>query len=291
MGKRTLCVVIAAIALGTVTVAPAGAAQEGNSIIEITSVAHNRCLQPEAASAHPALELGACTGAQNQRWEQIPIGDGSYLLRNLETRECVDAKFSLAGWWCDDQAATQYGQLVADRSGTVRIKYGELYADSTFGVWPRDFADNDNQRWLVRQTGTTTPVDTTGQVVRIASVNKLGCVSVRATMFLEPKPCADVPEQKFQRIELGNGSTALRSVLTGKCMAVRQAGTSPVNVVPDCNPADVSQQWTLETNKTGATRLRVSADQRYLLPASPGIYAYARQTDNNTWQSWDITAA
>jgi hypothetical protein len=292
MGMKKLCVALVAIALGAVMVAPASAAQDGNDIIEITSAASGQCLQPGDASEHPGLAVGTCTGEQRQRWEQIPVG-GGHLLRNLATRQCLDGRFSLANWWCDDEATTQYGQFVPDASGTVRIKYGELYADTSSGVWPRDLADTDHQRWRVRKTGTTTRADTTGQVVRIENVTNRGCVSVRDGLFLEPKPCADVPEQKFQRVELGAGGTALRSVLTGKCVTWRSAASFSVNAVPDCDPADVKQQWTFETNKTGATRIRASADARYLTPASPSVLVYERQTspNNNTWQSWYVTAA
>ncbi len=215
------------------------------------------------------------------------------MLRNVATRECVDGELSLGSWWCDDEATSQFGQLVAEPSGAVRIKYGELYADSSFGVWPRDFADTDHQRWQVRQTGTTTPSDTAGQVVRIASVTNKGCLGVRDGLFLEPKPCADVPAQKFQRIELGNGTTALRSVLTGNCVAVAGPSGFSVNAVPACDAADARQHWAFETNKTGATRLRVAADQRYLMPVSTMMVVYPRQTGHthNTWQSWDITTA
>ncbi|MFI6101595.1 RICIN domain-containing protein [Lentzea sp. NPDC051213] len=290
MGMKKLCVALVAIALGAVTVAPASAAPEGNEIIEITSVASGQCLQLDRPGRYASPVLASCVEEPIQRWEKVPVGGKKYLLRNLENRQCPDESVALGAWWCDDEAATQFVQLMADRAGTVRLLFGSGFADTTRGVQVKDFADTDEQRWRVRQTGTApVPADTAGRVVRIASVEGMGCIGVRAERQIEVTPCSDVPAQKFQRVELGNGSTALRSVLTGTCVATK-LGT--VQLSPDCNPAAAEQGWTFEPNKTGATRIRMSAGQRYLTPMSSGeIYISARETEYNTWQSWEVTAA
>lgn len=296
MGMKKLCVALAAIALGAVTVAPASAAQEGNQIVQIENVAYGECLQLTGQAPSSGLGIGACTDAQDQRWELIELGDGKHMMRNLFTRRCVDDDFYLQGRPCDDEAVPQYAELVADRPGTVRIKFGSRYvasvmwSDGRRDVWPTFLRDSDEQRWRLRSVGTTTPVDTTGQTVRISAVDNMGCISLRDGSWLTPAPCADVPEQKFQRVELGDGKTAFRSVVNNKCIA-SDATSAVVNVLNDCAADATAQQWAIEENKTGAVRIRESAGQRYLMPVTGDVFAWERRRDYNTWQSWELLRA
>lgn len=284
-----LSVALAAIALGAVTVAPASAAPEGNPIIEISSVAHGQCLQPDSGGG--LHELAACDDTPRQRFEQIQLGDERFLLRNLGTRSCLDVTFGLWSDVCDDEAeTTQFAELVPDVADTVRIKFGQVYADTTEGVWTWEFADTDHQRWRVRQTGTTVPVDTTGQIVRIASVHdSYGCVTPTGySTSVYHQPCADVPEQKFQRIETG-GSTMLRNIASGKCLSAKHGGTNAYEF--DCDPADAKQLWTFEPVRTGDFRIRLSSDQRYLTPVGRELWIITRGGTYNTYESWTLSVA
>ncbi|MFJ8961055.1 RICIN domain-containing protein [Lentzea sp. NPDC102401] len=290
MGMKMLSVVLAAIALGAVTAAPASAAPEGNPIIEISSVAHGQCLQPNPRDG--LHELAACDDTPSQRFEQIPLGNDRHLLRNLGTRSCMDTTFGLWHDVCDDEAeTTQFAELVPDVAGTVRIKFGQVYADTTEGVWTWEFADTNHQRWRVRQTGTAVPVDTAGQIVRIASVHdtSYGCVTPTGySSSVYHQPCADVPEQKFQRIEIG-GDTMLRNIASGKCVSAKHGGINAYEF--DCDPADAQQLWTFEPVRTGDFRIRQSSDQRYLMPVGRELWINTRGSTYTTFESWTISVA
>lgn len=296
MGMKKLCIALAAIALGAVTVAPASAA-EGNQIVEIENVAYGQCLQPSTPQPHSQIAFGACAGASNQRWELIPVGGGKHLLRNLVSTECVTDKYG--HYYCDDEEVTAQAEVVTRADGTTRFKFGEeylagfTYSNGTRDAWITRFADTDEQRWRVRQVGTTTPVDTTGQVVRIRAVNfaSYGCISLTNGTKLTNTACADAPEQKFQRLELGAGRTALRSVASGKCVATRADLDSDFEVVSDCTPDDLRQQWTIEPTRTGAARIRQSAGEKLISPGTDWLFTYPRQRDINTWQLWELQPA
>jgi hypothetical protein len=293
MGMKKLCVALAAIALGAVTVAPASAA-EGNQIVEIENVAYGQCLQPSTPEPHSVIAFGDCTGAVSQRWELIGLGGGKHLLRNLASTECVSDKYG--HYYCDDEEPEAQAEMTTDADGSTRFKFGEGYlagftwSDGRRDAWITSFANTDEQRWRVRQVGTTTPVDTTGQVVRIRTLDfGYGCITL-TNPWLRPLPCVNAPEEKFQRIELANGSTALRSLANGKCVAAKAGSPHDLEVVADCAPDDTRQHFTIEPAKTGAVRIRHSADQRYV---TPGYDAHLneRMRDINTWQLWDLLPA
>jgi Cytolethal distending toxin A/C domain len=295
MGMKKLCIALVAIALGAVTVAPASAAQEGNQIVQIENVGFGQCLQPSTPEPHAQIAFGDCGGAVDQRWELIPVGGGKHLLRNLASNECVSDRYG--HYYCDDEEVTAQAELVTAADGTTRFKFGDeylegfAYQDGRRDVWITRFADTAVQRWRVRQIGTTTPVDTTGKVVRIRTVNDgYGCISLKNGSRIMPKPCANSEEEKFQRIELANGSTALRSTVNGKCVAAKEGSTLDLEVVADCTPDDSRQHLTIEQTKTGAARIRYTADQRYFTPAYE-VVLYPRQRDINTWQLWELLPA
>ncbi|MFC3893373.1 hypothetical protein ACFOWZ_18010 [Lentzea rhizosphaerae] len=297
MGMKMLSVALAAIALGAVTVAPASAAT-GNDIIEIRSVAHGDCLQPDTPQPHAGPGVGACTGASNQRWEQIAVGGGRYLLRNLASTECVSTKFG--SYWCDDEGADMFAELVPDASGAVRVKFGAEYMTGlTFGdgsreIWFPSFrGDPAEELWQVRVVGTTTPpADTKGQIVHIKSVDATyGCLYVTSDnqLMTLSLPCGKTEYQKFQRIELADGTTALRSLANGKCIAQNEQSPTRIEVLADCAADTTRHHWTIEPTKTGAARLFTG--DHYLTPNSDRVFAYPRQRETNTWQLWELVAA
>lgn len=296
MGMKKLCVALVAIALGAVTVAPASAAQDGNQIIEIENVAFGQCLQPSTPEPHSRIAFGDCGGAVNQRWELIPVGGGKHLLRNLASNECVGDTYG--HYYCDDEEVTAQTELVTAADGTTRFKFGDeylegfAYSDGRRDAWITRFADTREQRWRVRQVGTTTPVDTTGQIVRIRAVSfDYGCIRVSDGPWQLPTgKCVDSPEEKFQRIELGDGRTAFRSVANGKCVTARNDTQSYLDVNVDCTPDDVRQQFTVEPTRTGSVRIRQSAGDRYISPGSD-VYLRTRDRSLNMWQLWELLPA
>ncbi len=291
-----LSVALAAIALGAVTVAPASAAT-GNDIVEIKNVAYGECLQA-GQEPHASPVVVACSGASSQRWEVIPVDGGRQLLRNLASRECLSEMF--AAYYCDDQGVDEFAAVLPHASGAVRIKFGDgdryltgfTWSDGRRDAWYPSFREHDEQLWQVRNVGTTPPpADTAGQVVRIRAVNFVehGCISLTSGTRLVPVPCADSPEQKFQRVELGDGRTAFRSVVNDKCVAVRETQPMDLEVVSDCAPDNVRQQWSIEPTRTGAARIRQAAGDQLLTPGSGWVFLYPRQS--YTWQLWELLPA
>jgi hypothetical protein len=295
MGMKKLCVALAAIALGAVPVAPASAAPEGNPIIEITSAVDDKCVQIkfEPKPQQPRLVLADCSGAPEQRWEQMPVSGGKFVLRNLTHSGCVDTGIGLAHDYCDDLYEYQHGELVPDGEGTVRIKYGEKYFENNgyTSVWDSPFEDTDHQRWRIRQVGTSTPqADTTGQVVRMEVVmSHFGCLGVEGVPVLKPMPCADAPAQKFQRIELGDGGTALRSVVTGNCVEAEDGEEAGVHALNACDATRAGQRWSL--NRTATGNFRIQSGERHLTPAYTFVGVLPRFPEVPGWQTWYVTAA
>ncbi|NUT52778.1 MAG: hypothetical protein HOV94_36650, partial [Saccharothrix sp.] len=103
-------------------------------------------------------------------------------------------------------------------------------------------------------------------------------------------PCVDSPEEKFQRIELADGRTALRSVANDKCVATKDGSQTYLEARADCAPDDARQQFTIEPTKTGAVRIRHSAGDRYFTP-SADVYLRVRHPDLTMWQLWDLLPA
>jgi hypothetical protein len=294
MGIKMLSVALAAIALGAVTVAPASAA-EGNPVVEIVSAADGMCaqLQVEAAPDWPRPVLRSCTEAPAQRWEQIPAGGGKVILRSTTSRDCLEAGAGVNNFWCDDRSEYQQAELVPDAGGTVRIKYGDEYVENRHSsMWMARFADSDRQRWRVRQVGTTTPpADTAGQVVRIEAVALgYGCLTVDDRSVPKPTPCADVAGQKFQRIELDGGGTALRSLANGKCLHAEDGAEVIVDALAECDTLDAGQSWKLDRNVTGAFRVR--SGERVLTPGDERVWAAEEFPPTfMSVQIWHVTAA
>lgn len=288
-----LSVALAAIALGAVTVAPASAA-EGNPVVEIVSAFDGQCaqLKVEPAPEWPRPVLAACTGGPDQRWEQIPAGGGKFILRSVTSRDCLDGSVGLTNFWCDDRSEGQQAELVPDAGGTVRIRYGDRYAHGEYSsVRAQQFADSDRQRWRVRQVGTTTPpADTAGQVVRIEAVALgYGCLTVDDRSVPKPTPCADVAGQRFQRIELAGGGTALRSLANGKCLHAADGAEVIVDALAECDTLDAGQSWQLDRGITGTFRVR--SGERLLTPDDDRVWAAAEFPPFLSVQTWHVTAA
>ncbi|MFD4675448.1 RICIN domain-containing protein [Lentzea sp. NPDC058450] len=296
MGMKLLGIALSAIALGAVMVAPAGAAEDGNELVEIRSVLLGECLQA-AEEPHRATML-PCTGGKEQYWEVVPVGEGRNLLRSVANhRQCLSERYNF--YYCEDEAPHGFASMVPEPSGAVRIRFGDSDAfmkvssrtDGTQGVLIVPWGERDEQQWEVRTVGTTGPSpDTTGQVVRIrsAETERYGCAGLSGTRLL-PVPCADVPEQRFQRIEVGPGVTALRSVANGKCLSLWGAGAVEPEVTQDCVPADARQQWSIEPTKLGSARLRNATGEKFLTPGTGWVFMTEHYS--NTWQQWDLVPA
>ncbi|MGW6446203.1 RICIN domain-containing protein [Lentzea sp. NPDC055074] len=295
MGIRIFGVALAAIALGTVTVAPASAAPEDNKIIEIRSVDNGLCLALGGKVTQRA-GMSACDGSAAQQFERVPAaaGGGSYL-RNLGTGTCLDGYDStVTSWPCNSAEAGQRFQEVPAADGTVKLsvagRSGTRFADSfLFSRWNEvnmfDASDSSTQLWQVRETGAV-PTPQLGAVVKLKSANAGTCVADSVEYINELKACADAPG--FERIDVGEGKVALRSQATGKCLTVSPPPSSNAVLLEPCVTTEAAQQWTLTGDELGNYKV-ANADQ-HLMPSSNHVIVYD-YAGIGLLQIWQLPAA
>ncbi|MBE8521979.1 RICIN domain-containing protein [Amycolatopsis sp. H6(2020)] len=291
IGSRIFAVIAAAVAMGMGVTAPALA--DTNQTLEIKNVALGKCLAV-GAPANAWVALADCTGAETQQWEQIRGDGGKVILRNLGDRSCVMGLNNLVRYECDDEAVDQYWVLAGEKltnAKTGRVADTYLYDD--FGVYLQDADGSAFQRWQFRVTGDAPapPADTSGKIVRIKSVSERKCAAAGGTAA-KLADCADAAEQKFQRIELGDGVVQLRNLASGTCLRTGRFGLPTVDLERACAANDPAQQWRVEPDLIGTVRVRNVAGGTYLTPlgSSREITTYERTSLAN-WQKWSLAAA
>lgn len=272
MKKRSLGIALAAIALGAVTTVPAQADPLGNPIVELKNVAQNKCLATKDSDQWDGREvvLLPCDGSPEQRWERPSKGPGrSAVLRNVADGKCAVGWSLLGPWYCDDERADTIVSIEGTGTGSYRLKYPDGYAASPYyndhSVSLSSYADDDRQRWTMRTVGQTTPGDPTGKAVRFASPYGGGRCVGAAGLAIELMPCADVPEQWFQRIELGGGLVQLRN--KDVCLS---ATANWVELELACDANDVSQKWRVEADSLNLSTVRSAVHGKVLSNPSPG---------------------
>lgn len=294
MNKRSLGVaaVLAAIALGAVVQVPAQAAASGNAVIEIKSVALRQCLQPGRVNDFDWLVLAPCSGSAAQQWELVPMRDSKLVLRNLGDRTCVNGWVGVLPTKCHAEDADQHAELVPDAAGSVKLKYGRNYADTSSYKYSGTLSaysasDTDHQRWLVREVGeTSTPVDTTGKVVSFRSFDEGTCIAENAGLASH-LTCADDDRQRFQRVELGDGVFQLRNVASGTCIG--KYGVY-VHLRTACASDDTGQHFRLDTDELGYSLISHVGGE-VLTPFSRNEVGSYRHDSGLTWQKWEVSVA
>ena len=288
---RIFAVIAAAVAMGMGVTAPATAAT--NQTLEIKNVLLGKCLAV-GAPTNAWVTLEDCTGAKTQQWERIPVDGGKVMLRNLGDRGCVKGMNNLARFECDDEDGQQYWVLAGDRlthAKTGQVADSYLYDD--FGVILQEPSGSDYQRWQFSVIGDAPapPADTSGKIVRIKSVSERKCAAASGTAA-KLADCADAVEQKFQRVELGDGVVQLRNIVSGTCLRTGRFGVPSVDLVSACAATDPAQQWRIEPDLIGTVRVRNVAGGTYLTPlgSSREITTYERTSLAN-WQKWSLAAA
>lgn len=293
MKRGSLSVVAAAaVALATGVIAPLPAHAAGNEVLEIRSVALGQCLELEPGTGR--LRAGPCTGDAHQEWERVPLADGAFLLRNLGHPECLWRTNSFA---CDDEDIHQ--RVTFEPAGDGVVKLVEvttgLVADTTinssYGVVGARSADTDHQRWRVTALPEVVPppVDTAGRLVEIRGVNGGTCVTSASSVLARLQACAGTADQRWRRVELGDGAFALRNESADRCLQVNGSGTR-VDTWDPCDVADPKQQWRLEGDPLGRHRLRNAHSGGYATPLRDGITSY-ELVPGSTLQKWELTAA
>ncbi|MFS8095950.1 RICIN domain-containing protein [Lentzea alba] len=264
--------IAAAFTLGAMTTVPASAEPAGNPIIELKSVAKGQCMTATTTD-HFLVELADCTGAPNQRWEEVAAPDGNSYLRNIADRKCLDAEFAVAGDQCDETDQVQRWRLETDASGArkLRVSFG-WYASTAWyggefhiGITTEEPQDTDDQRWEVTEVGTAPArPDTTGAAISMESSGR-------------PGRCADgiamvaCPGSPFQRVELGGGVVQLRTE-TG-CLRAKpdQRHDNVVDLLGDCTVTDRAQQWQLTSDLFGGHLVRNVDRGTYLTPLATDL--------------------
>ncbi|MFF1614790.1 RICIN domain-containing protein [Amycolatopsis sp. NPDC058278] len=287
--SRIFAVIAAAVAMGLGVAAPATA--ETNQTLEIKSVALGKCLAV-GAPTYAWATVEDCTGAKNQQWEQIRVDADKVILRNLGDRTCLKGISHVVRYECDDEDEDQYWVLTGDRltnAKTGQVADTTLYDD--FGVFLADARRTDYQRWQVRVTGNAPapPADTSGQIVQLQSVSERKCAAASGTAVQLPA-CTVAVEQKFQRVELGDGVVQLRNLASGTCLRTGSFGLPRVDLVSACAADDPAQQWRIEPDLVGTVRVRNVASGNYLTPRTDDITTYERTSLAN-WQKWSLVVA
>lgn len=249
MSKRSLVIALSAIALGVVTTVPASADAAGNDIIEIKSVQAGTCMSVVGDSAWPA----PCDGTTKQRWERAKAADGRFILRSVGDGRCVIGWSGTALWHCDVENSTNLVEFVPTTADSIKMKFDAGYATIAAGgaiIKLQSEDDTDEQRWLVTKVGETTPpADTTGQVIQLKSHPVQRCATPSNDRLMHA-PCTGAAEQRFQRVELGDGWFQLRNDATGTCV-------SATTYFAEARPcaADDKQKWRLDHDVLGLARI------------------------------------
>ena len=104
--------------------------------------------------------------------------------------------------------------------------------------------------------------------------------------------CTVAVEQKFQRVELGDGVVQLRNIVSGTCLRTGRFGVPSVDLVSACAATDPAQQWRIEPDLIGTVRVRNVAGGTYLTPLGTAreITTYERTVLAN-WQKWSLAVA
>jgi hypothetical protein len=275
--------------MGMGVTAPAMA--ETNQTIEIKNVALGKCLAV-GAPTYAWVTVADCTGAETQQWERIRVDGDKVMLRNLGDRTCVEGLNNLVRFECDDENEDQYWVLGGEK--LTKAKTGQVadtYLYDNFGVFLQDANGRDHQRWQVSVTGDAPapPADTSGQVVQLKSVSEHKCAAASGTAVQLPA-CTAAVEQKFQRVELGDGVVQLRNLASGTCLRTGASGLPRVDLVSACASNDPAQQWRIEPDLIGTVRVRNVAGGNYLTPRTNDITTYERTSLAN-WQKWSLAVA
>ncbi len=279
------------MALGLGVTAPAVA--ETNQTLEIKNVALGKCLAV-GAPANAWLTVETCTGAPTQQWERIPVDGDKVMLRNLGDRSCAMGLNNLVRYECDDENNEQYWVLAGDQLKNAKTgQVADTYLhDGGSGVILWDAGGSDYQRWQFRVTGTAPapPADTSGQIIGIKSVSDRQCVAASG-IAARLADCAGVVEQKFQRVEFGEGVVQLRSIASGKCLRTGSFGSPRVDLVTACAANDPAQQWQIEPDLIGTVRVRNVASGNYLTPSTSANITTYERTSLANWQKWSLAVA
>ncbi|MFD7658570.1 RICIN domain-containing protein [Actinosynnema sp. NPDC059797] len=293
MKRGSLSVVAAAaVALATGVVAPLPAHAAGNEVLEIRSVALGGCAG--SAGGTSEVRVAPCTGGPEQKWERIPLAGDTFLLRNLGSGDCV---WRMKRFGCEDEDEYQRLAFEPDGDGVVRLREVASggFADSTgnhlFGLISRDRLDTDHQRWRVAVLPDVVPppVDTTGRVVTVRSLDEGTCLTNVSALLISLRACSGSADQRWRRVELGDGALVLRNETSGSCVQLSDRGSN-VNTWEPCDTANPRHRWRLETDPLGRHRLVNAHDGGYLTPLTDSVTTYKR-VPALTWQEWELTAA
>ncbi|MFC5054476.1 RICIN domain-containing protein [Saccharothrix xinjiangensis] len=267
---------------------PAHAA--GNEVLEIRGVALGQCL--ELAPDTGRLRVGPCTGDAHQKWERVPLADGTFMLRNLGYPECL---WRTNSFTCDDEDIHQRVTFAPAGDGVVKVVEATtgLVADTrindSHGVVGVQSVDTDHQRWRVTVLPEVVPppVDTAGRLIEIRSTSDGTCVTNESSVLVKLRACAGTAGQRWRRVELGDGAFALRNESADRCLQLYSRG-SRVDTWDPCDVADPRQQWRLEGDPLGRHRLRNAHNGDYATPLGDGVTTY-QLSPGLTWQKWVLT--
>lgn len=124
-------------------------------VVQLKSVALGGCLGYHAYGRLARVSAGSCTDAAHQRWERIERGDNTFVLRNVDTSECLFSEGLLVYLWTCEFESSQQWTFVPAANGTVELKNGntgnvlDTIINESSGVIARAGNGRDAQRFEV----------------------------------------------------------------------------------------------------------------------------------------------
>lgn len=293
MGMKKLCIALVAIALGAETVAPASAAPEGNTIIEITSVAHGTCLATTAQGTYRP-SLATCDGSATQRFERVPAASGGEFLRSLdEWGLCLDRlqlSWQLLLASCNTESAGQRIELVPGPADTFKLRVQDKVAEvpyADFAVLFEPDSHYDVQQWRIREVGIAPALPELAAKVRLKSAGSYDACVMDAGGKPVMRSCAAASNQAFERVDLGDDKVALRAA-NGKCLANQRFSEV---ILTTCAAGATAQQWKHSRDELGHYKIWNPSTAQYLRPNSDGTLAANDYWGIGLAQKWLLPAA
>ncbi|MET9226493.1 RICIN domain-containing protein [Lentzea sp. NPDC003310] len=225
---------------------------ENRRVIELKGAASGLCIQTvgladsDAHQANQVMELWECLRGGKQVWELYDLGDGHYLLQNLNSKKCLTVvnDSNLAQNNCDANVQSMRWKFIENESdGTYQLQNigtGRFAAVAGGGLENAALvvlAGNTNdghQRWRIIDPSHRSGIATVNAGVALVKGVESGRCMQTAGYWDTPGEgaLADLAAQELWdcvgggkmswTIEpLGNNKYALKNVMSGKCLDVK----------------------------------------------------------------------
>jgi len=252
---------VAALALG-MGFASSNVSAQQNFVYQIESAFSGKCLDVAGASTADGanINIWECNGQANQRFEAVPVGDGSYQLVSQLSGKCLDVSgynqvngARLVQWPCQgDNTFNQSFWLMWEEEGYYSIR--PVHSGKCIDVWgwvgddgqantQWDCLPQSNQRWNLIAAGTGTTrigsADVPPGNYELVSILGNKCLDIAGNGInngtnVQTWSCLGATSQTIALVDSGNGFRTIR--LTNSWRRIDIGGSSTED-------ADNALQW------------------------------------------------